>query len=59
MGLLRRLFGKSAAPREAMGGGDLTQVGQLMDQRTVFAMAETVKLDIVPWSSARLAAIFA
>ena len=59
MGLLRRLFGKSAAPREAMGGVDLTQVGQLMDQRTVFAMAETVKLDIVPWSSARLAAIFA
>lgn len=59
MGLLRRLFGKSAAPREAMAGGDLTQVGQLMDQRTVFAMAETVKLDIVPWSSARLAAIFA
>jgi len=59
MGLLRRLFGKSAAPREAMGGGDLTQVGQLMDQRTVFAMAETIELDIVPWSSARLAAIFA
>ena len=59
MGLLRRLFGKSAAPRQAMGGGDLTQVDQLMDQRTVFAMAETVKLDIVPWSSSRLAAIFA
>jgi hypothetical protein len=30
-----------------------------MDQRTVFAMTETVKLDIVPWSSARLGAIFA
>jgi hypothetical protein len=59
MGLLRRLFGNSEAPREAIGSGDLTQVGQLMDQRTVFAMAETVKLDIVPWSSARLAAIFA
>ena len=59
MGLLRRLFGKSAAPREPMGGGDLTQVGQLMDQRTVFAMAETIELYIVPWSSARLAAIFA
>ena len=59
MGLLRRLFGKSAAPQEAMGGGDLTQVGQLMDHRTLFAMAETVKLDVVPWSSSRLAAIFA
>jgi hypothetical protein len=59
MGLLRRLFGKSPAPREAVGVGDLTQVGQLMDQRTVFAMAETVNLDMVPWSTARLAAIFA
>jgi hypothetical protein len=53
------LFGKSEVPNAALSGTDLTEVGQLMDQRTVFAMAETVSIDVVPWSSGRLASIFA
>ena len=59
MGLLRRLFGKSEVPKSALNSPDLTEVGQLMDQRTVFAMAETVSVDVVPWSSGRLGSIFA
>lgn len=59
MGLLSRLFGKSEAPRAAAAAPDLTRVDQLMDQRTVFAMAETMSIDVVPWSSGRLASIFA